>query len=287
MRALAVVLPLALSTGVFGQVHRSFGSVVFPGGATNPAAGVVRNFGSTVFPGGSQVAPVFGGAPIVGARPGVGVINPGGINVGRGNFLPIVNGNRSNNRRNSNNFNNGRGFRSNATPFVFAYPVFVGGGYDSSYDPNAYGPNGYGPNGYGPQDMMPPQQPPQQPNMTVVFPPQQQPPQQANPVMIQPGPDGQYTTTGPRPGPGGTIYDVPQGNTAQGQDPSADAPRFLLAFKDRTIYSVIAYWTDGDTLHYFTPGNVHNQASMSLIDRELTERLNRELGIDFKLPAAK
>jgi hypothetical protein len=287
MRALAVVLPLALSTGVFGQVHRSFGSVVFPGGATNPAAGVVRNFGSTVFPGGSQVAPVFGGAPIVGTRPVTG-----GINVGNGNFIPIVNGNRSNIRRNpNNNFNNGRGFRSNsnATPFVFAYPVFVGGGYDSSYDPNAYGPGG-GPSGYGPQQgMLPPQQP-QQPNVTVVFPPQQQqPPQQANPVMIQPGPDGQYTTAGPRPGPGATIYDAPQGDMAQGQgpEPSTDAPRFLLAFKDRTIYSVIAYWTDGDTLHYFTPGNVHNQASLSLIDRELTERLNRELGIDFKLPAAK
>ena len=287
MRALAVVLPLALSTGVFGQV-RSFGSVVFPGGATNLGAGVVRNFGSTVFPGGAQVAPVLGGAPIVGARPFVGT-SAGGINVGRGNFLPIVNGNRSNNRRITNNFNNnGRGFRSNATLYVFAYPVFIGGGYDSSYDPNAYGPNGY-----GPQDMMPPQQPPQQPNMTVVFPPQQPPPQQPNPVMIQAGPDGQYTTSGQRPGPGANMYGVPPGDpTAQGQgpdrpDPSTDAPRFLLAFKDRTIYSVIAYWTDGDTLHYFTSGNVHNQASMSLIDRELTERLNRELGIDFKLPAAK
>ena len=132
--------------------------------------------------------------------------------------------------------------------------------------------------------MLPPQQP-QQPNVTVVFPPQQQPPQQANPVMIQAGPDGQYTTTGQRPG--ATIYDVPQSDTAQGPEPSTDTPRFLLAFKDHTIYSVIAYWTDGDTLHYFTSGNIHNQASMSLIDRELTERLNRELGIDFKLPGGQ
>lgn len=267
MRLLAVVLPLVLSTSVFGQLHRTFGSVVFPGGATNPGVGVFRNFGSTVFPGGAPVPPVFGGAPIVGARPFVGGVNAGGINVGGGNFLPIVNGNRSNNRRFPNN-NNGRGFRhnnnNNSTPFVFAYPVFIGGGYD-----NSYAPNGYDPNGYGPQDPPPPQQP-QQPNMTVVFPPQQQQPQQ-----------------GPRPG--GNMYDVPQGPTAQGPgpEPSSDAPRFLIAFKDRTIYSVIAYWTDGDTLHYFTSGNVHNQASMSLIDRPLTERLNRELGIDFTLPAAK
>jgi hypothetical protein len=254
MRAIAVVVSLALGTSVFGQVQRSFGSVVFPGGTTSPSAGVIRNFGSTVFPGGAPVAPVWGGAPVVGARPVVG-----GITVANGNFLPIVNGKGSNIRRFPNNgINNFRGSRSsfNNSPsvYVYAYPAYVGGGgYDSSY----------GPNGYGPQDMMPPQPPPQQPNTTIVFPPQQQQPQPQPPTSV--------------------MIDVPQGDNAQG----TDNPRFLLAFKDRTIYSVIAYWTDGDTLHYFTPGNVHNQVSMSLIDRELTERLNRELGIDFKLPAGK
>ena len=61
---------------------------------------------------------------------------------------------------------------------------------------------------------------------------------------------------------------------------------YLIAFKDHTIYSAVAYWVDGDTLHYFTTGNTHNQVSVSLIDRDLTERLNKEMGIDFKLPPA-
>jgi hypothetical protein len=42
---------------------------------------------------------------------------------------------------------------------------------------------------------------------------------------------------------------------------------------------------DGDTLHYFTAGNVHNQASLALVDREFTERLNKEAGLDVRLPA--
>jgi endonuclease YncB( thermonuclease family) len=54
--------------------------------------------------------------------------------------------------------------------------------------------------------------------------------------------------------------------------------------KDHTIYSAVAYWVDGDTLHYFTSGNTHNQASLSLIDRDLTERLNKESGLDVSLP---
>jgi hypothetical protein len=49
----------------------------------------------------------------------------------------------------------------------------------------------------------------------------------------------------------------------------------------------VAYWFDGDTLHYFTTGSTHNQASVSLLDRELTMRLNKELGIDFHIPEPK
>jgi hypothetical protein len=44
---------------------------------------------------------------------------------------------------------------------------------------------------------------------------------------------------------------------------------------------------DGDTLHYFTSGNTHNQASVSLVDRDLTERLNKESGVEVRLPPVK
>jgi len=245
MKALAVVLSLALVTSVFGQaVHRSFGSVVFPGGTSSTSPGITRNFGSVVFPGGTQTQPVYGGAPVIGVRPGVGAAT----------LTPAGN---SNFRRTP---TNGRGTR--VTPsYVYAYPVYIGG-YDNSYAA---------------------QEPaPQQPNVTVVYPPRQQ----ATPVMIQVGPDGEYTTMVQRQP--ATIYEAPQRReTAEESEPATDSTRYLLAFKDHTIYSAVAYWADGDTLHYFTTGNTHNQASISLIDRELTERLNRELGIDFKLPAAK
>ena len=59
---------------------------------------------------------------------------------------------------------------------------------------------------------------------------------------------------------------------------------YLIAFKDHSIYSAFAYWVEGDTLHYVTPQRVHNQASLSLLDRDLTEKLNRDRSMQVKLP---
>jgi endonuclease YncB( thermonuclease family) len=72
--------------------------------------------------------------------------------------------------------------------------------------------------------------------------------------------------------------------TTQGTASPADgASHYLIAFKDHTIYSAVAYWVDGDTLHYFTTGSTHNQVSLSLVDVPLTERLNKEAGEDIRL----
>jgi len=86
---------------------------------------------------------------------------------------------------------------------------------------------------------------------------------------------------------------LPQGQmpdaSAQGA-PGPDhevATHYLIAFKDHSIYSAVAYWVDGDTLHYFTTGNTHNQVSLSLVDRDLTKRLNEESGLQVNLPSAK
>ena len=58
----------------------------------------------------------------------------------------------------------------------------------------------------------------------------------------------------------------------------------MIAYKDHTIYSAVAYWVEGDTLHYFTTGATHNQVSLALVDRDLTQRLNEELGNNLQLP---
>jgi len=58
---------------------------------------------------------------------------------------------------------------------------------------------------------------------------------------------------------------------------------YLIAYKDHSIYSALAYWLEGDTLHYVTTQNTHNQASLALIDLDQTFKLNAGNNVPFSL----
>ena len=161
---------------------------------------------------------------------------------------------------------NGGAFRRFGQPVLavpYAYPVYVGGGY------------GYGDPNYGYAQ--------QQPNVTIINPPQQVPqvvinqnfiPERATPVMREYSQDSSggiqsYEAPGRQP-----VETSPEDNTGY----------YLLAFKDHSIYSAFAYWVEGDTLHYVTPQRAHNQVSLNLVDRDLTDKLNRDRNLQVKLP---
>jgi hypothetical protein len=60
---------------------------------------------------------------------------------------------------------------------------------------------------------------------------------------------------------------------------------YLIAYKNHSIYSALAYWIEGDTLHYVTTENTHNQASLSLIDVDRTYKLNADRSVPYSIPA--
>jgi len=249
-------------------VVRSFGSVVFPGG-TSAMPGVQRTTGSVVFPGGGGPQIGVPSPPLQGLgytnftpRNGIPGIGYGAGTFGNGNGGRFANGNGG-------KFGfGGRRNRDNNNSIVYAYPVFVGGGY--------YGGDYYD-NGYGapPVDSSVPVQPQQQqPNIVVIY------PSAPAPAAIYPSEPGSA--------PSGSLYQPPATQpSAESQAADEQATHYLIAFKDHTIYSAVAYWVDGDTLHYFTAGNTHNQASLSLVDRALTEKLNQDSGLQVKLPPAR
>ena len=243
----AMGLVLLFATAVSAQ-HR--------GGLVNPQPFVAGSFGNVVFPGGSSAFP--------GIQRGFGnVVFPGGtgprlivpFSVTDPTFLakPGWAGARF-----GRGFGNGFGRRGgNVVLAPYAVPVYVGGFYDNPY----LGADGQ------PQQVPPPQP---QPNITVVYTPLPQP------MVLSPYADAAGVATASPP--------PPETQPAAGPPPAPEPESYLIAFKDRTIYSAVAFWVDGDTLHYFTSGNMHNQVSLSLVDKELTERLNKELGIDLRLP---
>jgi hypothetical protein len=143
---------------------------------------------------------------------------------------------------------------------VYGYPVYVGGYSD-------YG-NGY--SSYPPADAAayPPQQAPQ------VIINQNFIPDRATPVIREYGEDSSG---------GIRLYEAP-GREPEEASSEDNMTYYLIAFKDHSIYSAFAYWVEGDTLHYVTPQRVHNQASLSLVDRDLTEKLNRNHSMQVKLP---
>lgn len=114
-------------------------------------------------------------------------------------------------------------------------------------------------------------------------------PQQANPVVRE------YTSDAPPEQQSGMrLYQNPSHPYADAAQNAVSARRmanddeptlYLIAFKDHSIIQALGYWMEGGALHYVSVEHTLNQVSMDLIDRDLSQRLNDERGIQFKLPA--
>jgi hypothetical protein len=167
---------------------------------------------------------------------------------------------------------------------IVPYPVYYGGyGYGGGYGYDQ--PQGYAP-GYG--DQAPPivntnTAPSVVINQSFVAP-------QANPVVRDYGADTSGDQSSLR------IYQVPSSRQlAEAAQAVAPPPQrqasdgdqatlYLIAFKDHNIIQALGYWMEGATLHYVTVDHALNQVSLDLIDRDLSQRLNSERSIEFKLP---
>jgi hypothetical protein len=166
---------------------------------------------------------------------------------------------------------------------IVPYPVYYGGyygGYGYGGDPSAAG---YAP-GYG-QGYVDDGSQADGPGVPSVVVNQSFVPQQANPQVRE------YTGTQQPAQPdqsGMKLYQAPPSHPyadAQAQRAYSDQPTiYLIAFRDHTIVQALGYWMQGATLHYVSAEQTLNQVSIDLVDRDLSQRLNDERGLDFRLP---
>jgi hypothetical protein len=252
-RSSAVFISLAavslLAANVSGQGIRpsptGFGRVLFPGGESPGSSGSTTGFGRVLFPG--------TGAPVI-TRPGVNG------NVSNGAKLPQVT------------------HQNHSTPILIPYPVYYTGGFYNYDTPAANLLNYPDPPGYRTTSSSANPYP----NQNGGYQEQAQSP---SPVVII----NQYFT--PEATAPAVFSTAPQAERQSApevvyapQPPVPDTPVFLIAMKDHTIFAANAYWIESGTLNYVTLQGSKNSASMELVDRELSQRLNRERNVEFGLP---
>ena len=247
-----VVLILGLAGVAFGQGRNQSWSL---GG-----------FGSVVYPG-------MGHAPT--ATPPLGQFGARGSNFGfsRG----FVNPGRVNHQH-------------HGSTVIVPYPVYYGGYY--GYDPSA---SGYAPGpGYGPGYAPAPDDGggPGGPGLPSVVINQNFVPPTANPQVRDY--NGAQSQQPPQDQSGLKLYAPPPTHPyADAQQQAAtSAPEqqptiYLIALRDHTIVQALGYWMEGNTLHYVSAEQTLNQISLDLVDRDLSQRLNDERHVDFRLPPAR
>ena len=158
----------------------------------------------------------------------------------------------------------GSGYRS---PYyggglVFAYPMYFGvSPYDYGYLPQGSPP----PQGYYDDSQSGPPPPGVVINQNFIAP-------QANPMVRDYGPEDQ-------PGDDMRSYQNIPPRTGE-----AEATIYLIAFRDHTVIPALGWWVEGKTIKYVTMDHDINQASVDLIDRDLSRKLNAQRNIDFTLP---
>jgi hypothetical protein len=206
------------------------------------------------------------------------ILHPGIPPAGAGTFAPRGNV-RGGVRRPS-----GGGARSAPYP-VYIDPFYfgAGAGYQGGPDPifgGGYAPPFQGDQGYGPEP-----QPPtiiiNQNFQTDTIHPQFR--DYSNVPLPEPG-----VTMAPPPAPAppaAPAPPVPPGPNAAADD---DRPNlYLIALKDQSVLTAVAYWVKDDTLHYITMKGVQNQVSLDLVDRDFSRQLNAERQVQFRLPPAR
>jgi hypothetical protein len=167
---------------------------------------------------------------------------------------------------------------------IVPYPVYYGGYYGSGYyDPAAAGyANGYAPTDDGSQSG---------PGLPSVVINQNFVPPSANPQVRDYAGDQPQQT--PDQSSGLKLYQAPPSHpyadaAAAQRAASGDQPTiYLIALRDHTIVQALGYWMEGSTLHYVSAEHTLNQLSIDLVDRDLSQRLNDERGLDFRLPPAR
>ena len=79
------------------------------------------------------------------------------------------------------------------------------------------------------------------------------------------------------------VYEGPVHTQTPEEVAMSEGHYYLIAYKDHSVYTALAYWMENGVLNYVTPQSAHNQVSLDLLDLDLTKQLNARRGYPFNL----
>jgi len=253
----SVALSQRGSTGNSGGSHSGGGHSGVGhtgGGFSGGFAGGGHTGGGTGFRsgGGGNTGSVGRGGPVTGGYPG----GHGGSGGGRGGSVGGHGG-----------YSGGRPYgRTIVVPYAvpvygYGYAGNPGYGYAPGYGGSAYAAPADADTGYG-------------------YAAAEQPPAPAPEQPTDFGPNGGQ----PLPPPDDNSLQIYQAPAPSPQETAMSEGRYyLIAYKDHSVYTALAFWMENGALHYVTPQNAHNQVSLDLLDMDLTRQLNARRGLAFNI----
>ena len=148
------------------------------------------------------------------------------------------------------------------TPYLYSWPLF------SDYSYNAYSPYVWN-YGYG------------YPSVPVASPYtygyEPAPPVVISQTFVQPATPVIHDYTQPV-----RVYEPPEPPPPQPKP--GQSTIYLIAFQNDVIRPALAYWVDGATLHYLGLDHREQHAPLATVNRDLSDQLNRERRVPFRLP---
>jgi hypothetical protein len=170
-------------------------------------------------------------------------------------------------------FRGGYGYGFRGYGFGYGYPYYgygLGLGYGFGYPYYGYYGSYYDYPSYYPDTSyysQPAYQPTQDANVIYA------PAQPAAPMYANPG------------APASRGYDqYGQQLQSSGGAYASGSPIYLIALKNHNIIAASSYSVNGGTLQYVTLDHAEKQVTLDELDRDLTQRLNRERHVPFQLP---
>jgi hypothetical protein len=95
------------------------------------------------------------------------------------------------------------------------------------------------------------------------------------------GPQGGQPAPPPSEDDALRIYQAPAPSPQE--TAMAEGRYYLIAYKDHSVYTALAFWMENGALNYVTPQNSHNQVSLDRLDIDLTKQLNSRRGLAFNI----